>query len=108
MLCMHADVRASVQRLYVPTGVQRYYFLFGRPIEVPPELVEDRAGAQRVYRRVRRGVEDCVTYLLEAREHDPFRSTPKRLLHERTTGQQAPSFDPQSPACVAEASKLQL
>ena len=72
-----------LQRLYAPAGISRYYFLFGRPIPTSRKLYNDRAAAADVYARIQQSVADCITYLLEARERDPYRNTLKRtfLVH---------------------------
>jgi hypothetical protein len=81
-----------LQRFYVPSGLNRYYFLYGKPIRTTPEMASDKEQVAEVYRKVQRDVEDCITFLLEQRENDPFKHPLKRLLHERTTGAQAPTF----------------
>jgi hypothetical protein len=98
----------GVQRFYVPARIQRYYFLFGRPIPLSRDLCDDREATGEVYQQIKRGVEDCLTYLLEARERDPYKNLIKRLTYERANGKQAPSFDPSSPELKAEAKKLGL
>lgn len=97
-----------MQRFYVPAKIERYYFLFGTPIETSRALCSDRDATAATYARVRRGVEDCLTFLLEARERDPFNNTPRRLAYERANGRPAPSFDPSTPDLKAEAQKLDL
>lgn len=84
----------AAQPLYLPSGLNRYYFLYGKPIRTTPEMAKDKDAAARVYKEARRAVEDSVTYLLEQRERDPFRDPVRRLLHERVTGAQAPTFVP--------------
>eukprot|EP00892_Ulva_mutabilis_P002490 jgi/Ulvmu1/12241/UM086_0032.1 len=81
-------------RFFVPRRIERFYFLFGRAIDVPPEVYRDKDRAADVYARVKAGVADCIDYLLEEREHDPFRPLLKRLAYERINGVQAPTFTP--------------
>jgi hypothetical protein len=76
----------------VPTLPARNYFLFGKPISTKDVDCNDKAACARVYRktedRVRRGIDD----ILRARELDPFKDTPKRLVYERLFGKKAPTF----------------
>lgn len=95
-----------MQRFYVPAAIQRYYFLFGRPIPTSRKLCNDREAVADVYAEIKRGVEDCLTYLLEARERDPYQNAVKRIAYERLNGGKAPSFDPSSAELKAEAEKL--
>ena len=88
------DKSCAMQPLYLPSGLNRYYFLYGKPIPTRPEMAKDKDAAARVYKQARRAVEDCVTYLLEQRERDPYREPVRRLLHERATGAPAPTFIP--------------
>jgi hypothetical protein len=57
-------------------------------------MYDDKEQVAKLYQRVKSDVEDCITYLLEQRENDPFKHPFRRLFHERTTGSQAPTFTP--------------
>lgn len=98
----------TVQRFYVPRAVERYYFLFGRPIETSRNLCDNREAVEKVYQDIKRSVENCLTYLLEARERDPYNNAVKRITYERMNGTKAPSFDPSSPEMQEEAKNLGL
>lgn len=88
--------RGAAQKLYVPTGANRYYYVYGRPIETTPDMAEDRERAAAVYAEVKRAVEDCITYLLEQRDADPYADLLRRGLYERARSEQAPTFSPPS------------
>ena len=84
-------------KLYGPSRnlpLHRYYFLFGRPIRTEKAMAKDREEVAKVYSQAKRALEDGITYLLEQRENDPFRSPLRRLLWERRERRQAPAFEP--------------
>ena len=82
------------QRFYVPVGIERYYYVFGKPIKTIPEMYHDKAAIAATYTEIRSGVEGCIQYGLENRERDPYKQLLPRLIHETTRGTQAPTFDP--------------
>ena len=95
---LHHKRFGHVQKLYAPPGIlgalNRYYFLFGKPIHTSPDMSKDRDAAARVYKQAQCGLEDCITYLLEQREHDVYANPLRRLLYERMNRRQAPTFVP--------------
>lgn len=78
--------------LISPTLPARNYFLFGKPIDTANVDPSDKDACELVYKEaqdaVRRGIDD----LLVAREHDPYKSTPQRLIYELMFGKEAPTF----------------
>jgi hypothetical protein len=78
--------------LAVPSMPARNYFLFGRPIDTSNIDPNDKVACERAYKEaqdeVRRGIDD----LLRAREQDPFKNTPQRVVYERVFGKKAPTF----------------
>lgn len=72
------DAKSLVALVGMPTGLDRLYFRFGHPIEVPADAYEDADVAADVYARVKSRVEDGVEVLLERREHDAYRSPAAR------------------------------
>ena len=85
-----------VPPVLVPKTLPRYYFLFGEPIELAPELAKDREGAAAVYRRAKRSVEDGLEYLQRLRAVDPYKDFLGRRLYEASWGgtRRAPSAKP--------------
>ena len=81
--------------LAVPKGLpERQYFLFREPIQLERSLADDREAAQEVYAKVKREVEDGISWLREKREADEYRFAAARLGYEIAAGSQAPTFDP--------------
>lgn len=78
--------------LALPSLPARNYFIFGKPISLKNVDPMDREACGRAYQEaqdeVRRGLDD----LLRAREHDPFKSSIRRLAYERIFGKEAPTF----------------
>lgn len=72
------DVLAVAPPLGVPKGLDRLYYRFGEPIEVPLSAFDDAALANEVYVRVKSQVEHGVQVLLERRKHDAYRSSAAR------------------------------
>ncbi|KAL6601776.1 hypothetical protein ACP70R_044996 [Stipagrostis hirtigluma subsp. patula] len=76
----------------------RFYFIFGKPIETKGREKElrDKEKAQRLYLQVKSEVENCINYLKEKREEDPYRSILPRLLYQAVHGPNAevPTFEP--------------
>lgn len=76
----------------IPTIPARNYFVFGTPVSTNDVDPKDKEACSKVYRQtkdeVRRGIDD----LLRAREQDPFKDTPQRLVYERLFNKKAPTF----------------
>ncbi|XP_042387766.1 acyltransferase-like protein At3g26840, chloroplastic isoform X1 [Zingiber officinale] len=99
---LRADSNEEVgnQNLYPPVLLPkipgRLYFLFGKPIETKGMRLElsDRSNAQQLYLHVKSEVENCIAYLKEKREEDPYRNFLPRLLYQTTHGFEAevPTF----------------
>ncbi|XP_038985819.1 acyltransferase-like protein At1g54570, chloroplastic isoform X2 [Phoenix dactylifera] len=89
------------QALYLPILLPkipgRLYFLFGRPIEMRGrrEELKDKYKAQQLYMHVKSEVKNCITYLKEKREKDPYRNILPRLLYQLANGYTAevPTFE---------------
>lgn len=65
--------------LAVPKGLpERQYFLFREPIQLDKSLADDREAAQEVYTKVKREVEDGITWLREKRGEDEYVRREKR------------------------------
>ncbi|KAK3164363.1 hypothetical protein QOZ80_1AG0016610 [Eleusine coracana subsp. coracana] len=90
------------QDMYLPALVPkvpgRFYYLFGKPIEMKgmSDVVRDRKSANEVYLRIKSEVEDIMSYLKRKREEDPYRSITQRALYQATWGVSAevPTFEP--------------
>ncbi|KAL6846793.1 hypothetical protein ACP4OV_024241 [Aristida adscensionis] len=76
----------------------RFYFIFGKPIETRgrENELKDKEKAQRLYLEVKSEVENCINYLKEKREGDPYRSIVSRLFYQAVHGPNAevPTFEP--------------
>jgi len=81
-----------VAPLVRPKLPSRMYFKFGKPISTEALNPKDADGCQDFYIKTKNEVQNCIDYLLDAREMDPYKDAPKRLLYERLMGKQAPSF----------------
>ncbi|KAK1318118.1 Acyltransferase-like protein [Acorus calamus] len=81
----------------LPKFPGRFYYLFGRPIETEgmEEELRDRERAQEFYLQVKSEVENCMSYLKEKREKDPYRNLLPRVLHQATHGfsSEIPTFE---------------
>ena len=77
---------------------RRFYFKFGAPIETrglyESGFSKDDAAVSRLYAEVREEVEESIDWLLRRRGEDPFENTLQRVVWERATGEQAPTFRP--------------
>ncbi|KAJ1283784.1 hypothetical protein BS78_03G153200 [Paspalum vaginatum] len=90
------------QDMYLPALLPkvpgRFYYLFGKPIEMKGmnNLVRDRKRANEVYLRIKLEVEEIMSYLKRKREEDPYRSIAQRALYQATWGvsAQVPTFEP--------------
>ncbi|KAG2597578.1 hypothetical protein PVAP13_5KG235900 [Panicum virgatum] len=82
----------------LPKVPGRFYYLFGKPIEMKGmnNLVRDRKSANDVYLRIKSEVEEIMSYLKRKREEDPYRSIAQRALYQATWGvsAQVPTFEP--------------
>ncbi|CAO2184589.1 unnamed protein product [Urochloa humidicola] len=90
------------QDMYLPALLPkvpgRFYYLFGKPIEMKGmnNLVRNRKSANDVYLRIKSEVEEIMSYLKRKREEDPYRSIAQRTLYQATWGisAQVPTFEP--------------
>ncbi|KAK3160837.1 hypothetical protein QOZ80_1BG0065530 [Eleusine coracana subsp. coracana] len=90
------------QDMYLPAVVPkvpgRFYYLFGKPIEMKgmSDVVRDRKSTNEVYLHIKSEVEDIMSYLKRKREEDPYRSITQRALYQATWGVSAevPTFEP--------------
>ncbi|CAO2162462.1 unnamed protein product [Urochloa humidicola] len=90
------------QDMYLPALLPkvpgRFYYLFGKPIEMKGmnNLVRDRKSANDLYLRIKSEVEEIMSYLKRKREEDPYRSIAQRVLYQATWGisAQVPTFEP--------------
>ena len=80
--------------LVVPKSPERFYFLFGRPVELSPADADDREEMAEVYNGVKAAVEQGIEYLVGRRELDPYSGFLRRQLYEASRREQAPSADP--------------
>lgn len=80
------DAKSMVPPLAVPAGLDRLYFRFGHPVEVPARAYEDAELAAEVYANVQSGVEHGIQVLLERREHDAYRSPAARARFSVANG----------------------
>lgn len=84
--------------LLAPKFPGRIYFLFGKPFQTSgrEQELQNKAAADKVYREVKKDVQDCLQYLLKKREEDPYRAFFPRFMYESLLGSdwQAPTFDP--------------
>ncbi|KAI0489341.1 hypothetical protein KFK09_029183 [Dendrobium nobile] len=75
----------------------RFYYFFGKPIETKglKKVSLERGEAQKIYLHVKSQVENCISYLKEKREQDPFRNLLPRLLYQVSRGftEEAPTFE---------------
>lgn len=71
--------RPLVLTVQVPA---RHYFVFGQEVDTSLVDEKDRKACQEIYGRTRSFVAGGIRYLLEAREHDPYRDDAKRILYE--------------------------
>jgi hypothetical protein len=78
--------------LALPKLPARNYFIFGKPVDLSELDPKDKDGCQDAYRQVQMEVRNGLDDLLEARKHDPYSDTPKRLVYERIFGKTAPTF----------------
>ncbi|XP_049934732.1 phytyl ester synthase 1, chloroplastic-like isoform X2 [Nymphaea colorata] len=88
------------QALHVPVLMPkipgRMYYLFGKPIETKgrEELLRDRKSTHLMYLHVKSEVEKNISYLLQKRKYDPYRTLPSRVLYQAIHGptSEVPTF----------------
>ncbi|XP_068661517.1 phytyl ester synthase 1, chloroplastic-like [Aristolochia californica] len=96
-----ADGEVANQKFYLPGILPkipgRFYYLFGKPIKTAGEMVlKDKETINTVYLQIKSEVEKSLTYLLQKREEDPYRSILQRSIYQATNGftNEVPTFDP--------------
>ncbi|XP_044500993.1 acyltransferase-like protein At3g26840, chloroplastic isoform X2 [Mangifera indica] len=81
----------------LPKVPGRFYFYFGKPIETEGRKQElrDRKKCHELYLEVKSEVENCLSYLKEKRESDPYRNLLPRLIYQATHGftSEVPTFE---------------
>ncbi|KAH9791719.1 AB hydrolase-1 domain-containing protein [Citrus sinensis] len=82
---------------YLPKVPGRFYYYFGKPIETKGRKQElrDKKKAHELYLEIKSEVENCLAYLKEKRENDPYRNILARLIYQATHGftSQVPTFE---------------
>uniref|UniRef100_A0A0D9V0W7 Phospholipid/glycerol acyltransferase domain-containing protein n=1 Tax=Leersia perrieri TaxID=77586 RepID=A0A0D9V0W7_9ORYZ len=82
----------------LPKVPGRFYYLFGKPIELKgmDNVVRDRRSANEVYVHIKSEVENLISYLKRKREEDPYRSIAQRAAYQASWGISAevPTFEP--------------
>jgi hypothetical protein len=76
----------------LPVLPARNYFLFGKPVSTKDVDPNDKIACAKVYKETQDGLRRGLDDILRARELDPFKDTPRRLVYERLFGKQAPTF----------------
>ncbi|XP_022156515.1 acyltransferase-like protein At3g26840, chloroplastic [Momordica charantia] len=75
----------------------RFYYYFGKPFETEgrKEELRDRENAHKLYLQVKGEVENCLAYLTNKRESDPYRQLWPRLVHQAKHGftSEIPTFE---------------
>merc|ERR1712061_516930 len=61
----------------------RFYFSFGKPVDLSDVNPKDREACDAVYAELRDTVEGEISWLLEARTRDPYRDFVRRQAFER-------------------------
>ncbi|KAL5797246.1 hypothetical protein ACOSQ2_002066 [Xanthoceras sorbifolium] len=83
--------------LVLPKVPGRFYYYFGKPIETEGRKHElrDRKKSHELYLQVKSEVEQCLAYLKEKRERDPYRELLPRLIYQATHGftSEVPTFE---------------
>ncbi|KAM1357561.1 phytyl ester synthase 2, chloroplastic-like [Malus sylvestris] len=81
----------------IPKIPGRFYYYFGKPIETEGRKQElrDREKAHELYLQVKSEVENCLAYLREKREKDPYRTLLSRIQYQAMSGltSEIPTFD---------------
>jgi len=81
-----------VPPLVAPSPPSRNYFVFGTPLSTVHIDPKNKHDCQQLYQSVQDEMYAGFEDILRARKKDPFRDAGPRLLYERITGQQAPTF----------------
>lgn len=75
----------------------RFYYYFGKPFETEgrKEELRDRENAHELYLQVKGEVENCLAYLTNKRENDPYRQLWPRLAYQVKHGftSEVPTFE---------------
>ncbi|KAF8676419.1 hypothetical protein HU200_046965 [Digitaria exilis] len=76
----------------------RFYYQFGKPIPTKgrQDVLTDKQAAHDLYMHVKSEVERIISYLLEKRMEDKYRSLIPRMLYQAARGPtcEVPAFDP--------------
>jgi len=76
----------------------RFYYQFGKPIPTKgrQDVLTDKQAANDLYMHVKSEVERIISYLLEKRMEDKYRSLIPRMLYQAARGPtcEVPAFDP--------------
>ncbi|GKY96946.1 hypothetical protein MPSEU_000653600 [Mayamaea pseudoterrestris] len=78
--------------ILVPKLPARNYFLFGLPMNLKGVDPNDKEACAKVYFQVQDQVRQGIDDLLCARELDPYKDAPKRILYEQVFKRPAPTF----------------
>jgi len=78
----------------LPVQPARQYYLFGKPIQLTPDIAQDKEKSAEIYNQFKVELETNISYLITKREEDPYKDFDKRIRYERRNQKQAPSFDP--------------
>lgn len=93
---------AANQALYIPGLLPkvpgRLYYLFGKPIHTKgmKDTLKDKERARELYLLIKSEVEASISYLLEKRKEDPYRSILDRTVYRSlyASMDQVPAFEP--------------
>ncbi|XP_050232842.1 phytyl ester synthase 2, chloroplastic-like [Mercurialis annua] len=96
-----ANGEVSNQDMHLPGVLPkfpgRFYYYFGKPIETEGRKKElrDKEKAHELYMQVKSEVENCLAFLKEKRESDPYRNLLTRLAYQATHGfpSEIPTFE---------------
>lgn len=69
----------------------RFYFSFGKPVDLKDVNPKDRDACAKAYSEIRGAVEQELAWLQEARQQDTYRDFAKRQLYERVASLEGPS-----------------
>ncbi|MED6158321.1 hypothetical protein PIB30_031739 [Stylosanthes scabra] len=102
-ITLRTDATGEVtnQQVHMPACLPkvpgRFYYFFGKPIETEGrrQVLKDREKSHELYLQVKSEVENCLAYLKEKREGDPYRNIMSRLLYQARHGFDAevPTFE---------------
>lgn len=83
--------------IMLPKPPGRFYYLFGKPIKTEGRRndLRSREESHRLYLEIKSEVENCMAFLKEKREHDPYRDLHSRILYQASHGfnSQVPTFE---------------